>query len=175
MALILYSCHTCIPKPAWPVIFYSYDTRVPKTTQPDSNLAPALLCIGSHAVVSYRPFPISSTFFPYYHLSSLTMDEDGENVFPCFKDGDVSVCLSPIKRFQLHSQVLRQNSTFFEEELGHPGARLTPRARKDGAAAFHFELVISEEHPTGFLEQRVSQRSTDASRPYVITEADILP
>lgn len=103
------------------------------------------------------------------------MDEEAENGFPCFKDGDVSVYLSPVKKFQLHSQVLRQNSAFFEQELGHPGAKLTPKARKDGAAAFHFELAIADDSPTGCLEQRVSRRSPNAPQPCITVEADLSP
>lgn len=84
------------------------------------------------------------------------MDNDNEDKFPRFKDGDVAIHLSLTDHFQLHSQVLKQNSTFFDEEFKEPGAKLTAKARRDGAAAFRFDLVKDLQDAVGRLQRRVS-------------------
>lgn len=83
------------------------------------------------------------------------MDDDIDNRFPRFRDGDVAIHLSLTEQYQLHSQVLKQNSVFFEEELAEPGAKLTAKARRDGSAAYRFDLVGDPANAVGRLQRRV--------------------
>ncbi|ETN40425.1 uncharacterized protein HMPREF1541_04702 [Cyphellophora europaea CBS 101466] len=87
------------------------------------------------------------------------MEYERGNAFPSYSDGDVAIYLSPEMTYQLHSQVLKQHSTFFEEKLSVPGTKLTAKARKDGAAAYCFELVSRSQDDPGVLQQREVQEN----------------
>jgi hypothetical protein len=79
-----------------------------------------------------------------------------DNEFPKYTDGDVSIYVCPTRIYQLHSAVLRRNSTYFEQQLRTPGARLTGKARNEGRAAYRFELVGRANDGLGHFERLVS-------------------
>ncbi|KPI41421.1 uncharacterized protein AB675_8989 [Cyphellophora attinorum] len=75
--------------------------------------------------------------------------------FPTCADGDVAVLLSPMKTYKLHSQVLSRFSTFFAEQLDRDPAFISAKARREGAASYHFELTMTFTGDSfGRLEQR---------------------
>lgn len=60
--------------------------------------------------------------------------------FPKFIDGNVFILVSTTQTYRLHQQVLESHSPFFRREIAkYPGAHLNAQARRDNAAAYHFE------------------------------------
>lgn len=84
------------------------------------------------------------------------MDSSVSVDFPTYADGDVSIIVCPQHTFKLHSSVLRRNSPFFLAEINRePGARLTSKARQEGAAAYRFELITSDPQDIGYFQRKV--------------------
>jgi hypothetical protein len=78
-----------------------------------------------------------------------------EKDFPICADGDVAILLSPMKAYKLHSQVLSRFSTYFAEQLSSDPAFISAKARREGAASYHFELTMTFTGDSfGRLEQR---------------------
>ncbi|KAK7513491.1 uncharacterized protein IWZ02DRAFT_508635 [Phyllosticta citriasiana] len=65
-----------------------------------------------------------------------------ENAYPRFANGDVDLCLSPVRRLKLHSDVLRGASGRFEKLLTNENAAvLSKKARDRGGVRYCIELV----------------------------------
>lgn len=76
--------------------------------------------------------------------------------FPNYADGDVCIVVSPQRLFKLHSMMLKRYSPFFQKEIdAHPPARLTLKARQEGACSIRFELVTSNQQDTGYFQRKV--------------------
>jgi hypothetical protein len=71
----------------------------------------------------------------------------GTGQFPQFEDGDVHIIISGSRQYTLHSQVLRNHSTFFARNLTDEyGPPLTNRARKKGVIIqYRFRLINNPE------------------------------
>ena len=61
--------------------------------------------------------------------------------FPKYPDGDVFLMVTAIKSYQLHSSVLRRNSSWFAAQIDEKEPpKLNVKARKEHSAAYRFEL-----------------------------------
>lgn len=68
-------------------------------------------------------------------------DAEIQNKFPTFQDGDVTIIVSTSRVYRLHSHILRQKSTYFEQYLQpESGQKLTSAARKAGHTPWRFQL-----------------------------------
>lgn len=82
---------------------------------------------------------------------------DPQPGFPRFKDGDVCIYVSSSRIYQLHSNTLRRLSPIFAEELDRfPGAKLSAAAKREGMAAYRFELNKSNLDDCGQFVRVVS-------------------
>jgi hypothetical protein len=78
------------------------------------------------------------------------------SAFPVFPDGDVLIVLSGIRLFRLHSGILRHASKVFETLLSEDhGAKLTPKAKREGATVRWRLDLLDVEKPPGFLVRAV--------------------
>ncbi|KAI9843285.1 MAG: hypothetical protein M1837_006500 [Sclerophora amabilis] len=85
--------------------------------------------------------------------------------FPKFADGDVHILTSSGKSYQLHSNVLRRNSTAFNELLTEDRATaLTPKQRREGKVVrYRVDLTRVEENDVGVFELRDPSSSSGPS------------
>ncbi|KAI9852714.1 MAG: hypothetical protein M1838_005909 [Thelocarpon superellum] len=73
------------------------------------------------------------------------------SVFPRFNDGDVLITLATSKAYQLHANVLRRNSSVFNQLLTDERATvISPKHKRDGRVLrFRVNLVLGDDETTG--------------------------
>ena len=89
------------------------------------------------------------------------------DAFPRFRDADLEVIISPTRRYELHSTVLKQSSTLFAELMRVEGPRLTKKAQASGQTVrYCLQLTLSQTDQTyrfRRVELNTDGRRTDGS------------
>ncbi|KKY19217.1 hypothetical protein UCRPC4_g04591 [Phaeomoniella chlamydospora] len=66
------------------------------------------------------------------------MESQTASGFPRYRDGDVLIYVGPRQRYELHANVLRRNSSYFEKLLAsNNAAQLSSRAKKEGITTLY--------------------------------------
>lgn len=77
--------------------------------------------------------------------------------FPHYEDGDVAILVTPLKTYQLHSNVLRRYSPYFANVFDQQqAANLSAKARRDGVTTrYRLQLVKTQSGAIGSFQRLV--------------------